>query len=173
MIGSRFEKHKVLTFDERVDPATSALIVIDVQNDFALPQGACGKVGDDLSPVAPMVKRLNALIETARKANVLIVFVRTLYDEPVMSPSLTEQYIRRGYPNSICLSNTPGAEFFGGLGPRDTSNEILVTKHRYSAFWGARRIHRMKSSSRSTATAPFGGPPSTLCFEPMESAPPY
>jgi ureidoacrylate peracid hydrolase len=137
MIGSRFEKNKMLSFDERVDPASTALVVIDVQNDFALPQGVCGRVGDDISPVAPMVARLKALIESARKAGVLIVFVRTIYDEPVLSPTLAEQYLRRGYPNSICLTGTPGAEFYGGIGPQNAPNEILVTKHRYSAFWGS------------------------------------
>jgi ureidoacrylate peracid hydrolase len=137
MIGSRYEKTTVLTFDERVDPTSTALVIIDVQNDFALPQGVCGQVGDDISPVAPMVTRLKTLIDAARKAGVLIVFVRTIYDEAVLSPSLTEQYLRRGYPNSICLTGTPGAEFYGGIGPQDAPNEVLVTKHRYSAFWGS------------------------------------
>jgi ureidoacrylate peracid hydrolase len=137
MIGSRYEKNRVLSFDERVDPESTALVVIDVQNDFALPQGVCSQVGDDISPVAPMVARLKALIESARSAGVLIVFVRTIYDEPVLSPALAEQYLRRGYPNSICLTGTPGAEFYGGIGPQDAPNEILVTKHRYSAFWGS------------------------------------
>ena len=137
MIGSRYEKNRILTFDERVDPASTALVVIDVQNDFALPQGVCGQVGDDVSPVAPMVARLKGLIELARRAGVLILFVRTLYDEPVLSPALAEQYLRRRYPNSICRSGTAGAEFHDGIGPRDALNEILVTKHRYSAFWGS------------------------------------
>ena len=138
MIGSRYEKQKILSFDERVDPASTALVVIDVQNDFALPQGVCGQVGDDISPVAPMVARLKSLIEAARQAGVLIVFVRTIYDEPVLSPALAEQYSRRGYPNSICLTGTRGAEFYGDIGPKENSpHEILVTKHRYSAFWGS------------------------------------
>lgn len=137
MIGSRYEKKKILSFDERVDPASTALVVIDVQNDFTLPQGICGQVGDDISPVAPMIARLKALIESARSAGVLIVFVRTIYDEPVLSPTLAEQYLRRGYPNSICLTGTRGAEFHDGIAPRDVPNEILITKHRYSAFWGS------------------------------------
>lgn len=137
MIGSRFEKNKILSFDERVDPVSTALIVIDVQNDFALPQGVCGQVGDDISPVEPMVAHLKTLIESARKAGVLIVFVRTIYDEPVLSAALTEQYQRRGYPNSICLTGTAGAEFYGGISPQNAPNEILITKHRYSAFWGS------------------------------------
>src|SRR5262249_25417991 len=91
MIGSRFAQNKGLPFDERLDPASTALVVIDVQNDFAIPQGVCGQVGDDISPVAPMLEKLAALIESARQAQLLIVFVRTTYDEPVLSPALAEQ----------------------------------------------------------------------------------
>jgi nicotinamidase-related amidase len=35
------------------------------------------------------------------------------------------------------LTGTRGAEFYDGIGPRDAPNEIHVTKHRYSAFWGS------------------------------------
>ncbi len=137
MIGSRYRKHEQLAFEDRIDPASTALVVIDVQNDFALPQGVCGIVGDDISPVAPMIDRLKILIAAARDANLLIVFLRTIYDEVVLSPTLAEQYARRGYPNSICLSGTHGAEFVDGIAPRDAPNEIVLTKHRYSAFWGS------------------------------------
>ncbi len=130
----RDEKNRILSFEERLDPASAALVVIDVQNDFVLPQGVCGQVGDDVSPVAPMLERLKALIESARKSGVLIVFVRATYDEVVLSPALAEQYRRRGYPDSICLSGTNGAEFYNGFEPQNASNEIVVTKHRYSPF---------------------------------------
>jgi ureidoacrylate peracid hydrolase len=137
MIGSRYRKHDRLGFEERIDPASTALVVIDVQNDFALPQGVCGLVGDDISPVAPMIDRLKVLIAAARRANLLIIFMRTIYDDVVLSPTLAEQYARRGYPNSICLTDSHGAEFIDGINPRDAPNEIVLTKHRYSAFWGS------------------------------------
>jgi nicotinamidase-related amidase len=52
-------------------------------------------VGDDVSPVAPMIERLKELIAAAREARLLIVFVRTIYDDVVLSPTLAEQYLRR------------------------------------------------------------------------------
>jgi ureidoacrylate peracid hydrolase len=137
MIGSRHQKHAELAFDERIDPKSTALLIIDVQNDFALPQGVCGTIGDDISPVAPMLDRLKLLIEAARQAKVFIMFVRAIYDDIVLSPALAERHRRRGYPNSICLTGTHGAEFVHGIAPRDTPNEVLVTKHRYSAFCGS------------------------------------
>jgi len=137
MIGSRYRKHDRLGFEERIDPASTALVIIDVQNDFALPQGVCGLVGDDVSPVAPMIDRLKVLAAAARRANLLIIFMRTIYDDVVLSPTLAEQYGRRGYPGSICLTGTHGAEFVNGIEPVDAPNEIVLTKHRYSAFWGS------------------------------------
>ena len=136
MIDSE-EKKRILSFEERIDPASTALIIVDVQNDFASPQGVCGKVGDDVSAVPAMVGRLVRLIESARNAGVLIIYLRTIYDQPVLSPALAEQYERRRYPNSICLSGTRGAAFVDGIAPREAPNEIIVTKHRYSAFWGS------------------------------------
>jgi nicotinamidase-related amidase len=131
------EKRRILNFNERVDPAATALVVIDVQNDFVSPQGVCGQVGDDVAAAHAMVSRLIPLIESARKAGVLIIFMRTIYDEPVLSPALAEQYERRRYPNSICLTGTPGAEFVDGVHTRDEPNEMVLIKHRYSAFWGS------------------------------------
>ncbi|HEU5016924.1 MAG TPA: isochorismatase family protein [Pseudolabrys sp.] len=162
-VDRREGKSKVLSFDDRVDPASTALVVIDVQNDFALPQGVCGQVGDDISPVAPMVRRLKQLIDAARTANVLVVFVRTIYDEPVLSHALAEQYLRRGYPNSICLSGTPGAEFYDGLGPRDAPNEVLITKHRYSAFWGSSIDLVLRSNAIRTVV--LAGIATEVCVE--------
>ena len=137
MTGPRSSKVASLAFEERIDPASTALVVIDVQNDFAVPQGVCGAVGDDVSPVAPMIDRVKSLIAAARQANLFIIFVRAIYDEVVLSPALAEQYLRRGYPNGICLTGSRGAELVEGIGPRDAPNEIVVTKHRYSAFWGS------------------------------------
>jgi ureidoacrylate peracid hydrolase len=131
------DKKRILSFEERIDPASTALVMVDVQNDFASPQGVCDMVGDDVSTVPAMVDRIVRLIESARKAGVFIVYLRTIYDQPVLSPALAEQYERRRYPDSICLSGTRGAAFVDAIAPRDALNEIVVTKHRYSAFWGS------------------------------------
>ena len=58
----------------KVDPAHTALIVIDVQNDFCAPGGMMDKEGLDLSAAQEMAQRLPPLISAARAAGVGQVF---------------------------------------------------------------------------------------------------
>lgn len=129
-------KSRPLSFPERLDPASTALIVIDVQNDFCTPGFACDAAGDDLDAMAPLIEPLKALIETARGAEVLTIFVRASYDPPVLSPALAEIYQRRGFTKGICLEGTEGIDFVDGTGPVGAPNERVLTKHRFSAWWG-------------------------------------
>ena len=56
----------VTDLGEWVDPSTSALIVIDVQNDFCHDEGAFGKLGTDMGPIQEILPRLENLMEEAR-----------------------------------------------------------------------------------------------------------
>lgn len=47
------------------DPAETALIVIDLQNDYCSPRGAYGRVGTDLSMMPPVIERAKRLIDAA------------------------------------------------------------------------------------------------------------
>lgn len=131
------EKLRPLSFEARIDPATTAFVIVDVQNDFCHPEGLCGRLGDDVHVTEPMVRNIGRLLAAARAADMLVVFVRTTYDVPVLSAALAEQYERRGFPDSVCLEGTMGADFVDGIRPSGRPNEIVVTKHRYSAFWGS------------------------------------
>jgi len=84
-----------------------------------------------------MLGRLQPLIEDARAAGVLIVYVQAGYDEPVLSPALAEQFARRGFNDSLCKSGTRGVEIVGSIAPRGLPNEVVVRKHRYSPFGGS------------------------------------
>lgn len=130
-------KGRELTFAERVDPASTALLVVDVQNDFALSEGVVAKGGKQVSAAQEMLGTLQPLIEDARAAGLLIVYVQTGYDEPVLSPALAEQFARRGFNDSLCKSGTSGVEIVESIAPRGLANEVVVRKHRYSPFGGS------------------------------------
>jgi len=114
------------SLEERVDSKHGMLIVVDMQNDFCHRDGAACKRGRDMAFVENMI-----LVNQARRHNFPICFVRTSGNQWTNSPVWTE------FKNSkllACADGTWGAEFHQGLEPH--AGEMIVTKHRYSAFIG-------------------------------------
>ncbi len=132
------EKGRLLSDEERLDPARTALVLIDIQNDFCHPDGAFGKLGHNLSMMPAMAERTRVLLDAARRRGMLVLFVRAVYDGEVLSGPLAETYNRRGFADSQCLEGSFGADWYGGLAPNPAAlNEVVVTKHRFSVFWGS------------------------------------
>ena len=119
------------SLEDRVGPEHGMLIVVDMQNDFCHRDGTAGKRGRDMAFVQDMIPRLVNLVNQARAHNFPICFVKTSGSQWTNSPVWTE------FKNPqllACAESTWGAEFHPGLEPRD--GDMIVTKHRYSAFIG-------------------------------------
>lgn len=125
----------MLSLEERVDPKQTALIVIDVQNDFCHPKGGMAQSfgAHIVADIEAAMPNLHRLIEGARAAGVFVVFVRSIYDDQYLSPASRDQKERRRSLN-ICQSGSWGAEFYGGIAPDPQRGEIVVVKHRFNAF---------------------------------------
>lgn len=121
------------TLADKLAPGNSALIVVDVQNDFCAPDGVFGKAGSDLSMVEPMVANLERLIQRARAAQVPVIFIRSIYDPAYLPPTWHERNARIGFDTPRCVSGTWGADYYR-VAPR--AGDVVVTKHRFSAFTG-------------------------------------
>lgn len=121
------------SFEAKVDPAHSAVVVVDVQNDFCADEGWFGKIGKNLKDMQAMVPRLARLIDAARANGARVVWVRNAYDDVFLGANQKERTQRKGYGSAPCLSGTWGQEFYG-VRPRE--GEVIVTKHRYDAFEG-------------------------------------
>ena len=76
----------LLTLDDKVRPEHTALIVVDVQNDFCAEGGMMHAEGLDLTAVQAMAGRLPELTESARRAGALVVFVRSVYSSVGYDP---------------------------------------------------------------------------------------
>lgn len=121
----------------RFAPGRAAIVVVDVQNDFVDPEGACAERGSDVTGAVAMVPRLEKFLDDARAAGVMVVFIQTTHDETTDSPAWLA---RRGDPEagaptpvSTCRTGTWGADFYR-VAPQ--AGEPVVIKHRYSAFAG-------------------------------------
>lgn len=120
--------------DLRLRPEASAVIVVDVQNDFCSPEGSFGRAGQDVSAAVEMVPRLENLLVEARHAGSRVTFVQTTHDATVDSPAWLRRHgvspVQRGVV--ACRTGTWGAEFYR-VTPE--SSEAVVVKHRFSAFF--------------------------------------
>jgi len=126
-------------FADKLAPAHTAVLVIDMQNDFCAKGGMADREGFDVTPVSEMAGRLPLFLEKARAAGVLVIFVRNLYSTErnfYLSPAWLEQAARarKGsytlYP--VCGADHWGGAFYDKLRPAET--DPVVTKHRFNAF---------------------------------------
>jgi len=119
------------TLKERCDPRWSALLVVDVQNDFVSSKGSAAQRGEDVSAAQAMVPKLIRLIEEARRVGLTAVYVKTTHSEWTDTPSWIYRKSQQSALNT-CREGTWGAEFYEGISP--LPDERVVIKHRYSAF---------------------------------------
>jgi ureidoacrylate peracid hydrolase len=126
------------SLNEKVLPQHCALLLVDVQNDFAADGGAMHREGRDVSMAQAMVPRLGRLLEVARAAKVRVVWIRNVYNTGpnwYLSEVWLEQARRRrngayiDYP--VCEPNEWNGDFYQ---IRPKPDEVVVTKHRYGAF---------------------------------------
>ena len=129
--------------DELVDPAHTALVVVDMQRDFCVPGWAFDRVGVDISMYPPMIPQLAHLIEGARAAEVTIVYVQmtVLPNRASESPAQIRFNLRLHLashgdvePLQYTADGSEGQRIIDELAPRD--GDLIVKKYRSSAFWG-------------------------------------
>jgi nicotinamidase-related amidase len=112
------------TLADVIDPAHTALLVIDVQKDFYAPD------------YQPMLDRLERLLAAARAAGVLVVYIQNTVLPGGLSHSPSEIARRQklGMALDVTVEGTPGQEFVDQIAPRP--GELVVRKHRLNSFVG-------------------------------------
>jgi ureidoacrylate peracid hydrolase len=121
------------TLDQLVDLNSSAIIVIDMQNDFCDPNGAGAKHGFDVALIQDMIPRMQRFFAGARALGAQLIFVQCIHEPS--TDSETWLFRHDGVPRAHCRKGTWGADFCG-VAPQ--ANEPVVIKYRYSAFIGTR-----------------------------------
>lgn len=143
-------------WSEQARPAHTALLLVDLQNDFVHADGwvaqqrVPGFLGD--TGIDAVLDQSRRLLGAARDAGVLSVFIRMIGDDKYLSPALHAQYRRNhGHARVTCVAEgTWGADFAPGLGPDGREREVLIDKHRYSAFMGTRLDQVLRSNGVQT-----------------------
>jgi ureidoacrylate peracid hydrolase len=122
-----------------VEPSIEAhqtvLTIVDYQNDFCHEDGAIAELGQSTRRAREILPSIEELLAAARAAGVPRVFVRVAHSQWTDTPA----WLRRGAGGTIidaerrpiAREGTWGAELYKLVPQPD---ELVLTKHRYSAF---------------------------------------
>jgi len=145
------------TLAELVDAQHTAVVVVDMQNDFCKPEGAFDRLGIDLAMYPPMIPRLARLLTAARAAGVLIIYIKmtVLPGRRSESPAQLRFNMRLHLPSHptsepllYTVEGTPGQEIIPELAP--AAGDLIVQKYRSSGFWGTNLDMLLRSNAIET-----------------------
>jgi nicotinamidase-related amidase len=112
----------------RVDPERTALLVIDMQNDFVRADGALHVPGAEET-----VPRIAKLLEVARSSGIRVVFTQDTHHDEDPEFDLWGEHVKHG---------TWGWQIIDELKPRP--GELVLEKVRYDAFYGTHLDHQLR-----------------------------
>ncbi|MCM3635731.1 cysteine hydrolase [Paenibacillus camelliae] len=117
---------------ETVMKKSTALLIIDMQNDFVHHRGVFSQSGFEVGQYQTIIPVIKKLIERARQANMPIIWVAMSHNE---ANNKNDAWIQRRqgkkHPQS-CSTGTWGADIIEQFEPM--AEDTIVWKHRYSAF---------------------------------------
>lgn len=116
-----------------LNPKKSAILVIDIQNDFCHSKGHFGKNKFNLSYIHNTIPRIQNFVKKSRSLGVKIIHIRSFMDQKFLSPSMRVRNTLLGRQKGICLKGSWGAKFYKIIPEK---KDIILTKHTYSAFIG-------------------------------------
>ncbi len=122
---------------DRLAPAHCAVLVVDMQNDFCAEGGYIDRrFGCDVAANQALAGANMALAAAARDAGAMVVWVQAIYDPKYLSAPMLTKLVAGDDAKTgevRCAEGSWGAEFFD-VAPAE--GEIIIKKHRYSAFCG-------------------------------------
>lgn len=158
------EPTMLATLQERIEPSRTAILLIDMQKDLVNDGYLCDQAGRDLTATRSVIPTMKRLLEAARASGALVCHVgfSTLRDHGSDSGPWLAQRRRSTYSSDkLCVLGTDGADFIDELAPQD--GELVVYKHRYSAFKGTNLD--MVLRARGIETVITTGVSTNVCVE--------
>lgn len=127
-----------------IEPAKTALVVVDMQNAFASKGGMLDLFGLDISGAAEVVRVNRRLLDACRASGIRVVYLQMTYSEDLAdaggpdSPNYHKELgmvlmrRQRELRGRILVRGTWDWEIVAGLAPRP--GDVVLEKTRYSGF---------------------------------------
>lgn len=130
------------------DTGTTAVIVVDMQNDFGSPGGMFDRAGIDIKPIQDIVEPISGVLDTARSEGMLVIYLKMAF-QPDLSDSSSPDgptWVKHrpleageaatapdGTPSRILIRDTWNTDIVDELQPQ--ADDIVIYKNRYSGFY--------------------------------------
>ncbi len=156
-----------------VDPASTAVVVIDMQNAYASKGGYVDLAGFDISGAAGVIGRIAQVLEVARGAGMPVVYLQNGWDADYVeaggpgspnwhkSNALKTMRARPELSGQLLARGGWDYELVEALAPQP--DDIRLHKTRYSAFFNSQLDSVLRS--RGIRTIVFVGIASNVCVE--------
>lgn len=129
-----------------IDATKSALLIVDMQNDFCTRGGWLSSRGIDVSPNREPIEPINRLVAAFRLQSIPVIWVNWGVRKDLLNihPSLRHAHSPRGDEpglaeavpgtrSEVIARGSWGAEIVDEINPG--AKDIQIIKHRFSAFW--------------------------------------
>lgn len=124
------------TLSERVTPPRTAVLVVDMQNDYVAEGGASHKRHGTVAAVRSIIPTVQRLVRSARTAGTLVVYIQMTFDSELRLLSDVDylRRIKRYGETPMVVKGTWGHEVADELAP--LPGDMRVEKQRSSGFVG-------------------------------------
>jgi ureidoacrylate peracid hydrolase len=159
-----------------MEPARTAVIVVDMQHDFGSPDGMFARAGIPIDGIAAVVEPIARMASGAREAGMTVIYLKMGFapdlsdagdadapnlikhlalgvGEPVTAPD--------GRASRVLIRDTWNTEIVQELEPRP--GDLVVSKTRYSGFVGTELDDLLRE--RGIRTLVFSGCTTSVCVE--------
>ena len=131
-----------------IDTARTAVVVIDMQNDFGTKGGMFDRAGIDIAPIQKVVTPISKVLESARRADLKVVYLKMGFRPdlsdlgPADSPNRSHWRVFRigeamaapdGTEGRVLIRDTWNTDVVGELKPEP--EDVVLYKTRYSGFY--------------------------------------
>ena len=147
---------------EILDPARTALVLVDVQVDFVSPDGVIGQAGVDLRPAHIAMAQMARLREALKQKGGTICFLKVVTRDETDTDALKNLYAWRGKPgqHAICRVDEAGSDYYQ-LVPED--GDLDIAKVLFDGFHGTELDAELKA--RGIDTVLMAGVTTDCCVD--------
>jgi ureidoacrylate peracid hydrolase len=113
----------------KIDPARTAMIIVDMQNDFVAPGAPI-----ETPAARDMVPKLAEALRICRDTAIRVIFTAHVHRRDGCDMGLFDDLHPPIANRDALVDGTPGADIYPDLAP--AAGEHVIKKHRYSGFFG-------------------------------------